>query len=845
MKTFSFLRAIRFGRRGKAVIVIGLLMTAFVVAGSILMLWRTRATEIAEWKANLEHSSIMIAEHTRQSMKAADLVLKSIIEDVQEAGIEDEADLRRVLGTQDVFDMMRNKASSLPQIDVATIVDIDGRVINFTRSFPPPPINLADRDYFKAHMADPKLDLFLSVPVRNRGTGTWTFYLARKIKSRTGATLGLVLTGLEVNFFESFFKAVNISSASAISLFRSDGILLARYPLNPELLGKSFAEQAVFRDVIGRGNSSGAVVTTSPRLADGKSEMRIVAPRTIPDYPMVINITATDALILALWRSTALFVGVGATIVTLLLLGLTAWIAILLTRQEMTLRELRRARRDAEQAADAKAEFLAMMSHEIRTPMNSVIGLTSLLADSDMDPAQKRSIRVIEKSANHLLTIINDILDFSRLEAGRLDLEKSAFDLRELCDSAIMITRSLPGARALDIAADISPVLPAFLTGDAGHINQILLNLLSNAVKYTEHGSVRLRVSQLGRLDPVCRLRFEVIDTGTGIAPEICARLFQPFEQGDPRLARRKGGTGLGLAICRRIVELMGGRIGVDSRPGHGSTFWFELALEQAPAEQLQPQAEDAARPMQRPLRILVAEDTPANQVVVRAMLEQLGHRVQVVSDGDEAVTAAAARAFDLILMDVQMPLVDGYEAARRIRALPGQSAQAPIVALTAFAQPTDRERALAAGMTEYLRKPIRMRELATMIERLVPAAVDEGERAPALDAAALADLRAAVGVDTFHRLVGHCLHDGAALVAEIEAAQATGDQRRLRSAAHRLSGLFPQFGAERAGAAALALEIEAGGAVAERTATLLAEARAALAALAALAETHAQEVAP
>lgn len=345
----------RLSRRGKAIIFIGILMAALVVAGAVLMLWQVRRIEIAEWKATLSHTSITLAENARQTMQAADLVLKSITDRVHDSEVDNDIDLRREMGTQEIFEMLRNKASSIPQVDVATIVATNGDVINFTRSYPPPKINLADRDYFKAHMADPALDIFLSVPVKNRGTGTWTFYLARKIKNSKGATIGLALTGMESSFFQEFYKAVNISSDSAISLFRSDGILLARYPARPDLIGTSFRDQPVFRDIISKGNEAGAVVTTSPRLADGEaSQMRIVAPRSLKDYPLVVNITATDGLILELWHATTQFVSAGTGIFVMLLLGLTAWIATLLTRQEANVIDLKRARLAAEEAAQAK-----------------------------------------------------------------------------------------------------------------------------------------------------------------------------------------------------------------------------------------------------------------------------------------------------------------------------------------------------------------------------------------------------------------------------------------------------------------------------------------------------------
>jgi len=804
------------------------------------MLWRERQTAIEEWKVNLSNMSSILAASTNQTMKAADLVLKSISDRVHDADIANDVDLRREMGTSDIFEMLRNKASSVPQVDVATIVALNGDVINFTRSHPPPRISLSDRDYFKAHMADPKLDVYLSAPVRNRGTGTWTFYLARKIKSRAGETLGLVLTGIESSYFEEFFKAVNIGDESAISLFRSDGILLARFPTREELIGKSFAEQPVFRDIISRGSQAGAVVTTSPRLADSwLSRMRIVAPRVVKDYPMVVNVTATDELILELWYSTAWFVGSGTALFALLLLGLTAWIATLLTRQEATMSDLGRARADAESATQAKTDFLAMMSHEIRTPMNAVIGMSSLLADTHLEPTQKRYVRIISDSAAHLLEIINDILDFSRLEAGRMVVEKTEFELHSLAESAIDIARGLPGADRVDISMAFAGNIPSVVSGDGDRLNQVLLNLLGNAVKYTERGVVTLSATVVEQNPEIVAVRFSVIDTGVGIAPEMQSRLFRPFEQGDVRLARRKGGTGLGLAICKRLVDLMGGRMGVDSKPDQGSTFWFEIPFGRA-RSQASPTKRPAAGPAsrRRSLRILVAEDTPANQIVARAMLEKLGHRVQMVADGAEAVSAVHNGTFDLILMDVQMPNMDGYEATRRIRALGGASAVTPIIALTAFAQVADREKAIAAGMTDHVSKPIRLADLDTAIDRnVVPDAAPDmaaaaGESDSELDRAALAELSAAVGEDSFQRLVNSFIEDATRTVGELRAHAAARSPAGLRSAAHRLTGLFGQFGAIHAADAALAVERAADDEIYERSEQLAVRGEAAMAAM-------------
>ncbi len=463
--------------------------------------------------------------------------------------------------------------------------------------------------------------------------------------------------------------------------------------------------------------------------------------------------------------------------------------------------ELNATARLAEQASQAKSEFMAVMSHEIRTPLNGVVGVADLLTDEPLPRRRRELLRSLSDSVLSLQAVIDDVIDYTRYESGGLELDAQPFELQPFIDQLSRSYRLEAERRGLDFMVRIEPGVAAALEGDTARLRQVLMNLLNNAFKFTTEGTISLRMEAA----PAGGIRFLVRDTGCGIPEESREALFKPFSQVDSSISRRYGGSGLGLAICERLISSMGGRIQMESHAGLGSLFWFEVPLPAVPLEVALrhpgPMTSCLGMPALAPRRILVVEDQATNRELARAMLERLGQRVKVAEDGQVALELLTSEPFDLVLMDMQMPVLDGLATTRRWREREAPlGRRLPIVAMTANVMPQDRERCLAAGMDEVLGKPFtrqdlyrllegELAEIATPAMLAAPSESNDTEGLALLDLDTLASLEEGLGEPTLRDLITRFLDRLGERQRRLDEALAHRDLEALEAASHALKG--------------------------------------------------------
>ncbi len=719
----------------------------------------------------------------------------------------------------------RLRLRSVPEIRGLYLIDATGRVRDSTLSGADIGYDTSAHDYVRELQRSNAGRIAIGAPIVKRSVaGAENNALAFvPVAQRLPDDAGFLVAAVNISFLELQYRPLFESNAASVTLTRFDGTVL----VDSQRIWKPGTPVAA-ADPIFTAHLPDIESATFTRDATLGKPAQILSFRVTRGFPVVVSV--------AIDRDKAFWSWVNATLPTILVTPIAIGLVLLallalgrqfsvITAQEQSLRVSRDA---AEAANKAKSQFLAVMSHEIRTPMNAVLGMAGSLLEEDLSPRQHQSVKAIYEAGDALLVILNDILDYTRLESGRFSLEGAPFIPRSVVDYTLSIIGPRAVAKGLAIETSIEDAIPSVL-GDQARLNQVLLNVLSNAIKFTAAGKVTVSLAHQRCEDGRVKLCWKVEDTGIGIAPDRIGALFEEFVQADASINRRFGGSGLGLAICKRLVEQMEGSISVSSTIGKGTTVSFHVLLPEAAQPVVSEERDHAAEVAEiiarlgRPLRLLLADDNTTNHVVAESMLRAFAIESVRAMDGTEAVALAASRHFDLILMDMRMPHMDGPAATRSIRGSAGPNTATPIIAFTANAFPEDALLCREAGMDDLVAKPVRKQALLAAMARAIGSAPGNRETAPTavsptrapddlrlVDPSACAELAAEIGEAAMQEALDLFATEMDARLARMAALDPAVDQDVIGREAHTIKGDAGSFGFLQLSRLAAALELEA-----------------------------------